>query len=228
MSEASRRRIIVAGATGLVGTELVALLAKRDDVDAIALVRSPKPGRFPERVHEVVFDYESDESYATLTSDRPDVLFCCLGTTRGKAGSDDAFRRVDRDYPLRLLDAMKSVEPKPVFALVSSVGADSPRGLYLTTKAEVESSVTASGLPYVIVRPSFLTGDRAELRVGERIGLATVAPVLSGLGSLFEGLKRYSPISAREVARALVHLALERERGPHIVQGEALFAAAKR
>ena len=228
MSDVSRRRIIVAGATGLVGTELVALLAKREDVDVIALVRSPKPGRFPEGVHEVVFDFESDESYATLTSDRPHVLFCCLGTTRAKAGSDDAFRRVDRDYPLRLLDAVRNIEPRPVFALVSSVGADSPRGLYLTTKAEVESSVTSSGLPYVIVRPSFLMGARSELRVGERIGLATLGPVLSGLGSVFGGVKRYSPIHARDVARALVHLALERERGPHIVEGEALFNAAKR
>lgn len=224
----SVRTVVVAGATGLVGAELVGLLSARDDVEVVALVRAAKPGRFAANVRERSFDFEDAAAYASVAADAPAVLFCCLGTTRKKAGSDEAFQRVDRDYPVRLLDAVSSLAPKPVFALVSSVGADAPRGLYLRTKAEVEERVVASGLPYVIVRPSLLLGDRAEVRVAERVGIATAGPILSGLGALSRSLRRYAPIHARDVARALVHLALDREPGPHVAEGELLFAAAAR
>jgi uncharacterized protein YbjT (DUF2867 family) len=228
MSDDAKKRVIVAGSTGLVGAALTRLLAARRDVEVWALVRSAKPGRFPETVHEEVFDFDADTSYASLAELRPDVLFCCLGTTRAKAGSDEAFRKVDRDYPVRLCDAMASLEPKPVFALVSSVGADSARGLYLRTKSEVEEHVRDSGLPFVVVRPSFLLGERQEHRLGEKIGIATLGPVLRGLGAAFSGLRRYSPIHADDVARALAHLALDREKGPHVAEGALLFEAASR
>jgi uncharacterized protein YbjT (DUF2867 family) len=227
MSTEKKKRVVVAGATGLVGASLVKLLAGRSDIETIALVREARPGRFDASVTERVFDYESDASYRELGALAPDAIICCLGTTRAKAGSDEAFRRVDADYPKRLIDAAKSASSKPVFGLVSSVGAGSPRGLYLKTKAEVESALSASGLRYAVVRPSFLLGDRAESRIGEKIGIVTLGPLLSGLGAISTSLKRYAPIHADEVARALVRLTVDDPGNARVVEGKQLFEAGR-
>ena len=122
MSDAkSRRSVVVAGGTGMVGREVLRQLAARADVAASALVRKPGAS-LPAGVSEVPFDYESDASYARLGGEVScDVLLCCLGTTRRQAGSDEAFRRVDRDYPLRLLARLDELPGRPVFGLVSSM-----------------------------------------------------------------------------------------------------------
>lgn len=199
----SRARLdaLVAGSTGLVGSAVTELLARDPRVSVTALVRSKK-GR--EGVNELVFDYESDDAYEALSRESYDLLFLCLGTTRKKAGSDKAFRRVDLDYPTRILDALAPAKSLKAIGLVSSVGADTGRGLYLGTKLELEQRVAASNVRHVIVRPSFLVGPREEFRLGERIGLATVAPILKGLGAISSGMKKYAPIRADEVATALV------------------------
>jgi uncharacterized protein YbjT (DUF2867 family) len=216
-----RRHVVVAGATGLVGGELVRQLDARADVRVTALVRSLAPGRFPPRVAEQLFDFEEEESYQGLVEQGFDVLYCCLGTTRGKAGSDEAFRRVDRDYPLLLLAAAQVLERQPVFALVSSVGAKSGSGLYLGTKAEVEAAVVASGLPHVIVRPSLLRGERAELRVGEKLAIALSRP-LGALANHWRTAARYAPIRASEVAQALARAALDVKEPRWVLEGADL------
>ncbi len=220
----SRTRLdaLVAGSTGLVGSVVTELLARDPRVSVTALVRSRK-GR--EGVNELVFDYESDEAYEALARESYDLLFLCLGTTRKKAGSDEAFRRVDLDYPTKLLDALAPSKCLRSIGLVSSVGAESGRGLYLRTKLELEQRVAATGVRHVIVRPSFLVGSREEFRLGERIGLATVAPLLKGLGAISSGMKRYAPIRAEEVGAALVGSVLSGE-GSQVLEGKALFAAA--
>jgi uncharacterized protein YbjT (DUF2867 family) len=217
--------LVVAGATGLVGRALCELLAARGDASVVALVRRPGAA-LPAGVEQRVFDYEDLAAYAELAATKPRAVFCCLGTTRAKAGSDDAFRTVDRDYPVRLIESLKSASPSTRFGLVSSVGADAPRGLYLTTKAEVERALTASGLPWVIVRPSFLKGPREERRIGELVGLATLGPVLSGLGAVSKGLRRFAPIEGSDVARALAHAVLDSSAPASSLEGAALFDAA--
>jgi uncharacterized protein YbjT (DUF2867 family) len=220
------RHVIVAGATGLVGGELVRVLDARADVRVTALVRSVAPGRFPPRVSEQIFDFESETSYRLLIERGFEALFCCLGTTRAKAGSDQAFRRVDRDYPLSLLGAAQRLPSPPVFGLVSSVGARTGGGLYLGTKAEVEAAVAASGLPYVIVRPSLLRGARSERRVGERVAIALARP-LEVLAGRWGPAARYAPISASDVALALGRTALGLD-APHVLlEGSDLRRAAR-
>lgn len=220
--------MVVAGATGLIGREVLAFGRRQAGARVLALVRKT-PAGLPADVLEVPFDYESAGSYANLGDGVPcDVLICALGTTRRKAGSDEAFRRVDRDYPIRLIERLAQLQPRPLFALVSSVGADGGAGLYLRTKAEVEEALVKSGLPYLIVRPSVLLGERSELRPGERVAAAIGAPLgrfvrVAGLGAL----ERYAPIEAAAVARALVQAALAPSRTTSLVlEGRALFDAA--
>ena len=95
---------------------------------------------------------------------------------------------------------------------------------YLRTKGEAEAAVRACGYLRVDnARPSFLLGQRAEARTGERVGIVAakmVAPLLIG------PLMIYHPIPAASVARALVNLNSRDERGVFIQQYSELVAAA--
>jgi len=130
-------------------------------------------------------------------------VFCCLGTTIGKAGSRAAFRRVDFDYPVALAHAAARDGAKRLL-VVSALGADpGSRVFYNRVKGEMENSVRSAEVAKTcFFRPSVLSGPRAELRTGEVIGLA-IGAVLGPL------LGRYRPIHGDLVAAAMVKAALQ-------------------
>ncbi len=209
------KHVVVAGGTGLVGQEVIRLLHERRDVAFTGLVR--KEGRLAglsDRVKEVRFDFDDPASYARLGTEIPcDVLICTLGTTIKAAGSKEAFRTVDRDYPMALMCRLVELDPKPVFGVVSSVGAGQPRGFYLQTKAEMEKALFESGLPYVILRPGLLLGEREEFRLGERLASTLLARPYLALASIFAPQSKlvwkYAPIEAVEVAKAMVRTCVD-------------------
>ena len=113
---------------------------------------------------------ESDPTVAAVMAGA-DSVFCALGTTRGVAGSADAFRKVDFDYVAAAAKAAAAANI-PHFSLVSAQGASSslPSSdfklfhglLYSKTKGQAEDVVRAQGFPYVtIMRPGLL--ERGEL-----------------------------------------------------------------
>ncbi len=134
-----------------------------------------------------------------------DDLFCCLGTTIRKAGSQDAFRRVDHDYPLALARLGKAAGAQQ-FLMVSALGADARSPVfYSRVKGEAEHDIAAIGLQKAIfMRPSILLGERHEPRPGERAGIFVgqlIAPLLVG------PLRKYRPIHADDVAAAMLYAA---------------------
>lgn len=202
------QQVVIAGGTGEVGKQLLARLAGHPELSVRVLVRRPGAVRAAPNISEVLFDYEDPAAYPGLFETPCDLLLIALGTTRAKAGSDLAFRRVDRDYPLRLISAMASTNPAGRVGLVSSVGADKPRGLYLTTKAEVEAELGESGLAHAIVRPSMLRSERAEFRLFEVLFNHLLAPGILALGRWCFPRSptwwRWAPVHVREVAEALL------------------------
>jgi len=207
-------QVVVAGATGLVGKEIIRQLEERKDVAFTALVR--KAGRLRSvsgRVTEVVFDYDDPVSYERLGAEIPcDVFLCALGTTIKAAGSPEAFRKVDLEYPVNFVKRLAALERGPLMGVVSSMGADKPRGLYLNTKAEMEQTLRESGLPHVIVRPSLLMGERKEFRLGEKIMQILLKPYLffaKLLAPQSKLLWKYAPIEASAVAHALLLTCLD-------------------
>lgn len=225
------KKVVVAGPTGLVGREIIRLLEERPEVEFTALVR--KTGRLRAlsgRVQEVLFDYEDPASYERLGTEIPcDVLLCALGTTLKVAGSPEAFQRVDRDYPVALMNRLAKLDPRPVFGVVSSVGAAKPKGLYLRTKAEMERALLDSGLPFVVARPSLLLGRRREYRLAERLAALLLAkPYLylaRALAPRSRLVWRYAPIEAALVARALVRTCVDDPpgaSGSRVLQGLSL------
>lgn len=195
---------LVAGGTGLIGQALVGLLlAHRDVAHVTSLVRRPSfEGRDKLEERRVDFDALESEAAGMPASH----VFCCLGTTIGKAGSQAAFERVDHDYPLALgrLAARANAE---VFTIVTALGADArSRVFYNRVKGRVEEDLIGLGLRRLrILRPSLLLGERKEARLGERVGAAIAKP-MSGL--LLGGLRKYRPVPAEAVARAMLEIAL--------------------
>jgi uncharacterized protein YbjT (DUF2867 family) len=221
------QQVVVAGGTGEVGKQLLAGLAGNPDLFVRALVRRPGSCLTAPHIQEIVFDFEDPAAYTRLFAIPCDLLFLALGTTRAKAGSDEAFQRVDRDYPLRLISAMAMTNPEGRVGLVSSVGADKPRGLYLTTKAEVETALMESGLASISARPSMLRSERVEFRPVEVIFNHLFAPCILALGRwLFprsQGWWRWAPVHVREVGLSLITATLALEpREQRILEGLSL------
>ncbi len=215
------RNALVAGGTGLVGTELLTLLGEENRYARVtSLVRREMvaPGRVENRL--VSFDHLD-------RSELPEVgdAYCCLGTTRSVAGSDDAFRKVDFDYVLAYARAAQRAGAVR-FLLVSAMGAKvESRFLYTRVKGQVEAAISTLGFQVVgIARPSFLIGRRARARGGETAALVlshAVTPFMVG------PLRRFRPIEARTVAAGLIHLAFNAPEGVSVLSSEKIASAVQ-
>jgi len=225
------QHVVIAGGTGEVGRQLLLLLAQRPDLYVRALVR--KPGSLPAaaNLEELPFIFEDPGAYGPLFGPPCDLLLIALGTTRARAGSAEAFLHVDRDYPMRLISALATTHPGAKVGLVSSVGADQGKGLYLGAKATVEAELEASGLAHAIARPSFLRSDRREFRLLEVIVNRLIAPPWLALGRLAfagsPGWWRWAPVHVREVAAALLEASLSLKPGQRrVLEGPDLHPGA--
>jgi uncharacterized protein YbjT (DUF2867 family) len=161
------------------------------------------------RLQELTFDFDHPSKLP-----RADDIFCCLGTTIKKAGSQAAFRKVDYDYVVSLADHARDAGAKR-FLVVSSLGADARSSIfYSRVKGEMEAALRGIGFDALhIFQPSLLLGDRREARLGERLGIAAsaiIAPFMLGPA------KKYRPIDARVVANAMWKTAWNSERGIHV------------
>jgi uncharacterized protein YbjT (DUF2867 family) len=220
----SGKALVLAGGTGLVGAAVIeAALARGWRV--LAVVR--RSGALPARqgLDEIAADFERlEELRDSLAPAKPLAFICALGTTIRTAGSQPAFARVDRDYAAAFASLGVACGAGR-FGLVSAVGADSgSRNFYLRTKGEAEDLVKAAGYERVeIARPSFLVGDRREMRIGERAAIPVArafAPLLVG------GLSIYRPIGAEVVARGLVAGVERAEPGVFVRHFDDLVAMA--
>jgi uncharacterized protein YbjT (DUF2867 family) len=208
------KNVVVAGSTGLVGREIIRTLRERPNVVIFALVRKGSSlGDLGGCAKEIEFDYENPNHFERIGSDIPcDALLCALGATIKKAGSPEAFRKVDLEYPSKLIGRLQHLPNKPMFGLVSSVGAGKPVGLYLKTKREAEQRLIDSGLPHLIVRPSLLLGSREELRVGEFAAKLVLIPYLAAIKAFApqsELLWRCAPTEASKVAEAMARICVD-------------------
>ena len=197
---------VIAGASGLVGEFVLNELQRSDYTRVIAPVRRPLIGAG--RVENVVGGLDQLEQ---IKLDPGSDLFCALGTTISKAGSQEAFRSVDYELPLKFAKWGKA-NGAVCFILVSSVGADaSSSNFCLRTKGELERDLEALAFPSLhIFQPSFLVGPRREQRLGERIGIAIVEAMSF---ALIGGLRKYRSMPAERLAKAMVRTAQSRKPG---------------
>lgn len=213
------RTALIAGATGLVGRYCLARLLDEPSYGrVIALVRRPLP-HTDARLEQRVIDFDQLGLEGTEFPAADDV-FCCLGTTMKTAGSEAAFRQVDFVYVVSLASQALGLGAKQ-FLLVSSLGANPKSAVfYSRVKGETEAAIAALSFEgRQMFRPSILQGERAEVRPGERAGIA----VMRGMAFAMLGpLRKYRPIAAATVARAMVRVALQAPRGVTIYESDAI------
>ena len=218
-------RIMLVGATGLVGGEVMANCVGREDVRLSAIAR--REAHLPPGIRMELFVAEPEKWSEVIEALQPTAVICALGTTWKKAGEEeDAFREVDERLVLDVAQAAKANGVER-FAAVSSVGADAAsKTFYLKVKGEVERELTRIRFSRLdILRPGLLLGARNdERRLGERLG-QLAAP----LGTLFlhGKYRQYRAIPADVVAKAALALAKRPARGRFVHDNDAIRRAAR-
>lgn len=197
-AEAPKRTVVLAGATGLVGSSILEGLLADSSVEMVHSLGRRKLSVVNPRLTCHIVDFA-----ALPPLPHVDEVYLALGTTIRDAGSQAAFRAVDFDANLAVAQAALTAGARRC-GLVSSMGANArSKVFYSRVKGELEEALgqlAFAGL--VIARPSLLVGDRAGL--GQPVRSLERASLL--LSKVLRPLipKNYRPIGAAQVARALL------------------------
>ena len=215
------RTALIAGASGLVGGHLLQRLLDAETWDRVVSLGRRTLDLDHPKLDQRLADFDH---LGAIGFPESDDAFCCLGTTIKKAGSEEAFRRVDFDY---VLDVARRAREHGAtqFLVVSALGADAgSRLFYNRLKGEMEEAVAALDFESVqIVRPSLLLGERGVNRPKEQFAelfSKPLRPFLSG------PLRKYRPIHADVVAAALVNAAQQGRPGVRIFESDQLEKAS--
>lgn len=207
---AERTRICLVGATGLVGSALMAEAVGREDVRLIGIARREAP--LPEGARMEMLVGEPIDWPRLIAAARADVLVCALGTTMREAGSAELFRAVDHDLVRFCAEAAREAGIERMI-VVSSVGAAAgSRHCYLAVKGQTEDALARLGFARLdVMRPGLLRGRRPRPRPLEALG-QFFAPLVDTL-ALHGRLRRFRSIRVTVVARAILALAGESAPG---------------
>ncbi len=210
-ASSASRTALLAGATGLVGQAVLALLLTDKRYTAVHVV-----GRRAPNVQHPKLVVHLSASLTDWVSPAVDDVFIAIGTTIKVAGSKAAFKAIDGDAVVAWARAAKHAGATRL-AVVSAMGANAQSGIfYNLVKGEMEDAVSALGFDtLVIARPSLLAGDRDALkqpkRVTEKLSLVAF--------KIFSPLipANYRSIEAGSVAQAMVKTLQTAGKGKHIL-----------
>ena len=197
-----RNKSMVVGSTGLVGKSVVNHLIEKD-IAVLALVRSDEiSNNSLLKYYKIDFDdlQFPDETFSDIKD-----IFICLGTTIKKAGSKEAFQKVDITYCYEIAKQAQARGVKNI-SIVTSLGSDSnSRNFYLKSKGMIEDKITKIDFDSISIhRPGLLIGARNEMRLGEFIGQKIfpyfIDPFLKG------SIRKNRSIKGDTLAKAMVNL----------------------
>jgi uncharacterized protein YbjT (DUF2867 family) len=217
------RNALIAGATGLLGSELVSLLIENNYYTSIHLI-TRRPYHLKHRkIADHIIDFNKLDEFS-LNAQVHDV-FICLGTTIKKAGSQANFLKVDLEFVDGVAKWAKQHNAEKL-AFISSVGANAEsNNFYLSVKGKAENALKNIDFKnLILIRPSLLLGKRNESRIVEKIG----KNIFTLLNPLFIGkLKRYKAIQAKLVAKAMFYFTVHAESKISVIENEKIFDIAE-
>ena len=217
--KAKTLRLLLVGATGAVGQEVLKQALLDERISAVcAVTRRPLDSeRFPPnpKLENIMVDFSALPARPVWCG--VNAVICTLGTTIKTAGSKAAFAVIDLELPVTIARLAKAAGATR-FGLNSSLGANalSPN-FYLRTKGDAEEQITSLGYPSLtIVRPSLIDAERETTRTGEKLGLLAA--------KMFKPIipQRYRPVSAAQIATALLAGIIAGKQGVTIVESDAL------
>lgn len=209
---------LIIGSTGLIGSQLLALILESPHYEKVITFVKRDSGIHHPKLKQHIIDFDNPESYKELIVG--DDLYCTIGTTIKNAGSREAFRNVDFEYPKQFANLALQNNVKQ-FLIVSSLGADAKsRNFYLKTKGEIQDFLKDSNFKSVsVLQPSLLLGNRTEFRLGEKIG----GFFMKLFSFIFIGsIKKYKPIESETVAKAMLTLGQKNNLGFKIYESDEI------
>ncbi len=215
MSDTNKTALLI-GATGLIGSQLLTKLLHSPFYSNVVVLTRRSLEITNTKLREIIFDFDRPDASKVVADD----VFCCLGTTIKKAGSREAFRKVDFDYPLKIAKLAK-LNGAGKYIVVTAMGSDPSSGIfYNRVKGEIERELISLNFDALhILRPSLLLGDRKESRTGEKIGEVLIAifkPIMIG------PLKKYRAIESEKVANAMITFGRRSEKGVFVHDSDEL------
>lgn len=207
--------VAIAGATGLSGSYCLEYLLLQLKITKVISIGRKSTGIQNPKLEEVIL-----EDNKLNTKVVADAFICCLGTTIKKAGSKEAFSKIDLELPLYLSNHLHQNGCQTA-AVISAMGADeNSTFFYAKVKGKMEKEMQKIGFESLsIFRPAIIDGQRKEKRLGEKIGLA-VAKFLRPF--LFGSLKNYKPIHAKIIGRSLMAVVLLKKAGVKIYDSQEI------
>ena len=193
------------GSSGLIGGHLLNKLIQNNDYNKIKIFVRTEPEIEDSKIEIIKTDFNNLKNH--IEDIKGDDCFFCIGTTKQNSPDKNQYKRIERDLPVEIAQIAKANSINS-FVYVSSGFADPKNsGAYLRYKGEVEEELKKLNFTkLVIMRPSFLMGNRKEKRFGEKIGIF----LFKLLSPLFLGpLKKMKPIHSEKVAKAMIKVANE-------------------
>ncbi|NVO03593.1 MAG: NAD(P)H-binding protein [Bacteroidetes bacterium] len=216
------KKALLVGANGLVGSNCLMELLDDPFYEKVEIwVRNSMKLSHPKLIEKIV-DFDNLES---IQSEEINHVYCCLGTTIKKAGSQEAFIKVDYTYVVELAKFCEKISVEKLL-VVSSIGAkEKSSNFYLKTKGRMEEAIKLYNIPGIyIFQPSFLLGKRNETRIGESIGKVLINA--SGV-FMFGKLAKYKGIEAKTVAKSMIHFAKSSSNGIQIIESDQIKNSLK-
>ena len=215
---------LIIGSTGLIGSELLELLLESKEYTTVITFVKRDSGIQHPKLKQHIIDFDKPEDYQNFVVG--DDFFCTIGTTIKNAGSQEAFKKVDFEYPKQFATLAQQNKVKQ-FLIVSSLGADAKSGnFYLKTKGEIQNFLKDCPFESVsVLQPSLLLGDRKEFRLGEKIGAFFMKLFLF---LLFGNLKKYKPLESEAVSKAMFDIAQKNYKGFQVITSDTIQEIANK
>jgi len=174
MTPTSQKRLVLVGATGMVGGYALRYALKNSAVASVTAIVRRKLGISHPKLREVLHSDFADCSSLSQALSGQDAVVFCLGTYTGVV-SDAELRRVTVDYTIEFARVLRGGSPNAAFSFLSGKGADptgKSRAAFARYKGEAESALLAAGFPRIyIFRPAYIypVAPRKEPNFGYRL-----------------------------------------------------------
>lgn len=210
--------LIIVGASGLVGSHVLNLALRDSRVSKVTVLVRRELSQDDPKLNVEIVDFDHLPEQASWW--KADAVICTLGTTIKAAGSKQAFRRVDLEYPL-LVAKMARDHGTGAYVLNSAMGANSHSNFfYNQVKGELEDRLTSMNFKSLtLVRPGLIGGERTDVRLGEemaKIVMKFLEPILP------KSLRINHPA---QIAKVILEAALAQEKGVKIISSKELHGS---